>query len=120
MPLRSNVVSICPWFKVHPGKLSAFQALLPRLIEKTSAEAGCLFYDFTRKGDIIHCREAYLGAEGAMAHLQNVGPIIAEALTLSDIQRLEVHGSAAELEKMREPLKDMPIEWFVLEAALEK
>ena len=105
---------------VHPGKLSAFRALLPRLIESASAEAGCLDYDFTRNGDFLHCREAYLGAEAAPTHIQSVGALIQEALTLPDLQRLEAHGSASELERMQEPLKGMPIEWFVLETALKK
>ena len=120
MTPRKNVVSLYPWLKIHSGKLAEFKALLPRFIQQTSSEAGCLFYDFTLNGDVVHCREAYVGAEGALAHIQNVGALLGEALKISDIQRLQVHGSAAELAKMREPLKDLPVEWFVFEMALEK
>lgn len=120
MPPRKNVVSIHPWFRIHPGKLAEFKKLLPQFIETTSTESGCLFYDFTFNGDVMHCREAYVGAEAALAHIQSVGALIGEALKLSDIERLEVHGSDTELAKMKGPLKDLPVAWFVLELALEK
>ena len=68
----------------------------------------------------MHCREAYVGAESALAHIQSVGALIGEALKISDIQRLEIHGSATELAKMKAPLKDLPAVWFDLELALEK
>ena len=68
----------------------------------------------------MFCREAYVGAEGALAHLDNVGSMLEAALGISDLLRLEVHGSATELDKMREPLKDLPVQWFVLETGLKK
>jgi len=64
MTPRKNVVSLYPWFKIHPGKIAEFKALLPRFIEMTAPETGCLFYDFTLSDDVLHCREAYTGAEG--------------------------------------------------------
>ena len=68
----------------------------------------------------MFCREAYAGADGALAHLDNVGSMLEAALGISDLLRLEVHGSAAELDKMREPLKDLPVQWFVLQTGLKK
>ncbi len=120
MTSRAEVVSILPWFKVHPGKLGEFKALLPRFVAQTSTEPGCLFYDFTLNGDVVHCRESYRGAGAALAHIQNVGALLGEASRIADLQRLEIHGAAAELAKMKEPLKALPVEWFVLEVALER
>lgn len=120
MTPRQRVVSLYPWFRIHPGQHEAFKALLPRFIANAAREPACLFYDFTLNGDLLHCREAYVGAEGVLAHLQNVGPLLAEAFKLADVERLELHGSAEELAKLREPLKDMPAAWFTLEAALEQ
>ena len=57
---------------------------------------------------LVHCREAYAGAAGALTHNQNIGALIGEALKISDLQRLEVHGSAVELEQMKAPLKACP------------
>ena len=38
MNYPANVVSIHPYFKVHPGQLGAFKAGLPAFIEKTRTE----------------------------------------------------------------------------------
>ena len=114
MRLPRNFVSLHPYFKVHPGKLEEFKAGLPAFREKTATEEKNLFYDFTINGDEIFCREGYDGAEALLAHLENVGALLAEALKIADLTRLEVHGPADELEKLREPLAHLNPQWFVL------
>ncbi len=99
-----NLVSIHPYFKVHAGKLEAFKALLPEFINKTAKEKRNFFYEFTANGDEVFCREAYDGAEGLLAHLDNVKAELEQALSLAALTRLEVHGPAAELDKLRGPL----------------
>jgi len=118
--MSQPAVSIHPYFKVHPGKLEAARALLPKFVEKTNSEPNCIFYQFTINGDVVFCREAYAHAEGALAHLQNVGDILAEMLKVSDLIRLELHGPEQELEKLRGPLADLKPEWFVYETGLRK
>ena len=93
----SNVVSIHPYFKIHPGKMDEFLDLCEKFAEATSTESGCLWYDFTKSGDIIHCREAYNGAECLLAHAENVNSIIGDALSISDLIRLEIHASADDI-----------------------
>jgi len=113
-----NTVSIHPYFKVHPGKLDAFKKLRPEFVKKTATEPKCLYYDFTISGDEVFCREAYDGAEGLLAHLDNVGALLGEALKLSTVTRVEVHGPAAELEKLKGPLADLKPAWFVYECGI--
>src|ERR1022692_2873976 len=98
MSLPSNFVSIHPYFKAHPGKLPAIKAAFPAFIEKTASEAKNLFYGFTINSDEIFCREGYAGAEGVLAHLENVGALLAE-----------------ELDKLKEPLAHLKPAWFVAE-----
>src|SRR5256885_2773521 len=102
--MNSNFVSLHPYFKVHPGKLEAVKAGFPRFVEKTATEKDCLFYGFTVSGDEVLCREAYESAEGVLAHLENIGGLLAEVLTMADLPRVEVHRPAAELEKIKKPL----------------
>jgi quinol monooxygenase YgiN len=109
----SNFVSLHPYFKVHPGKLEALKAAFPAFVEKTMGEEKNLFYGFTINGDEIFCREGYADAEGLLAHLDNVGALLAEALKIADLTRLEVHGPAAELEKLKKPLAHLNPVWFV-------
>jgi hypothetical protein len=112
MSTHANVVSIHPYFKIHPGKLEAFKAALPAFLEKTKAETKNLYYDFTMSGDVVFCREAYLGADGLLEHLANVDALLGPLLTMADIQRVEVHGPAGELEKLKGPLGSLNPTWF--------
>lgn len=114
----SHAVSLHPYFKVREGNLEAFTALMPDFVEKTSTEPACLYYDFTRNGDMAFCREAYIGAEGVLAHLGNVGELLGKFLELADLARLEVHGPAAEIDKLRAPLADLNPDFFIRETGL--
>jgi hypothetical protein len=39
---------------------------------------------------------------------------------MADLIRLEVHGTAAELEKLKEPLAHLNPAWFAIECSLER
>jgi quinol monooxygenase YgiN len=115
MKALSGFVSLHPYFRVHAGKIEAFKAGFPAFMAKTASEEKNLFYAFTVNGDEVFCREGYADAEGLLAHLENVGALLAEALKIADLTRLEVHGPAAELDKLRGPLAHLKPEWFVAE-----
>ena len=120
MSALSNFVSLHPYFKVHPGKLETVKAGFPRFVEKTATEKKNLFYGFTISGDEIFCREGYTDAEGVLAHLDNVGALLTEMLTVADLTRLEVHGPAAELSKLKEPLAHLNPAWFTIQCSVKK
>jgi len=113
-----SAVSIHPYFKVHPGQLAAAKALLPRFVAQTQTEDRVVCYEFTVCEDEVFCREAYQNAEAALAHLANVGPLLEQFLKISDLVRLEIHGPAAELEKLKGPLAAYKPKWFVYECGL--
>ena len=115
MNALSNFVSLHPYFKVHPGKLEAFKAALPAFVEKTTSEEKNLFYGFTLNDDEVFCREGYTDAEGILAHLDNVGAMLADAMKIADLARVELHGPAKELDKLRGPLAHLNPVWFVTE-----
>lgn len=116
----AKVVSIHPYFKAKPGKLAEAKAVLARFVAQTQQETANLYYDFTINGDVIFCREAYVGAEGLEAHLGNVGAILAEFTQLVEVQRLEVHGAAPELEKLKPALTALNPEYFVFETGVTR
>ena len=118
--MNHTAVSLHPYFKVRAGQLAVAKALLPRFVEQTRSEPGCLHYGFTIDGDTVFCREAYRDAEAALAHLQNVGALLAEMLQHAELVRLELHGPAAELEKLAAPLADLKPAGFVCECGLER
>jgi len=115
MSVQDKCCTIVPYFRVSNGNLGAFRNLCERFVAKTSEETACLYYGFSFDGDQAHCREGYQHAEALLAHLQNVGPLIDEALKIAEIARLEVHGPEEEVAKLREPLAHLKPQFFVLE-----
>ena len=112
---QDQCCTIVPYFKVHQGHLEAFRSLCQRFVEQTSREPKCLYYGFSFEGDQVYCREGYVDAEGLLTHLDNVGPLLEEALQIADIARLEVHGPESQLVQLRGPLADLNPRFFVLE-----
>ena len=109
---HSNVVSIHPYFKIHEGKLDEVKALLPEFVAKVENEEKALYCNFTLHDHELFCREGYVGAEGALAHIENVGPELDKLLELVEISRIEMHGPAAELEKLKEPFAALNPTWW--------
>jgi quinol monooxygenase YgiN len=92
MSIPSKFVSLHPYFKLHPAKIDAVTAMLPRFVEKTASEKENFFYGFSVNGDEVFFREAYESANGLLAHLDNVGALLEEMLKMADLTRVEVHG----------------------------
>ena len=112
--------TLVPYFKVHEGQMDSFKQGCEAFVEKTLNEPGCLFYAFSFDGDEAHCREGYADADAVLAHLENIGALFSEALTRSEITRLEVHGPASELDKLREPLGAMNPQFFTIEMGFRR
>jgi hypothetical protein len=113
-------VSLHPYFKVHAGKLDAAKVLLREFVTKTATEKKVIYYEFTIDGDEVFCREAYAGADGVQAHLTNVGAVLDQMLAISTLTRLEVHGPAAELAKLKGPLGGLKPRWFTYECGVRR
>jgi quinol monooxygenase YgiN len=110
----SKFVSLHPYFKVPSNKMPYLKAILPEFAAKTRNETANLFYEFTINGDQVFCREGYVDAEALLAHLDNVSAMLVQALTMAELVRIEVHGPAAELAKLKEPLAHLKPSWFEL------
>ena len=82
MPTDDHCVTIVPYFEITEGATDEVKAELAKFVEKTSAEPKCLFYGYSFHGNRAHCREGYADAEGALAHLANIGEML-EALLAS-------------------------------------
>jgi hypothetical protein len=117
MAASDKCVSISPFFVIKDGQLDNVRAALPKFVEKTKSEDGCLYYGFSIHGDRLHCREGYRDAAGALAHLENVGAMLGEFLEsgMVDLAELQIHGPEEELAKLREPLKGFNPDYWVLE-----
>jgi len=115
MATQDTCCTIVPYFKVPTENLSTFKEICKEFVEKTSNEPKCLYYGFSFNQNQAYCREGYKDAEGLLTHLENVGPLLEEALKIAELTRLEVHGPEEELEKLRQPLANLKPHFFVLE-----
>jgi hypothetical protein len=112
--------TLVPYFEVEDGQLDAFKALTQRLVAKARTEAGCMHYAFSFSGNLAHCREGYVDAAAVLAHRENVGELIGQALKIAKIVRFEVHAPAAEIDKLRGPMASRNPQFFVLEEGIRR
>ena len=118
MSILDNAVSLHPYFKIQEGQMEACKSFLSQFCEKVANEELCLYYTFTFNDDVLYCREAYQDADGVQAHLENCDALIGEFLKIADLTRIEVHGPAEELEKLKPALADLNPEYFVCECGI--
>lgn len=113
----TKCVSLHPYFQIKPGKMDAVKAFFEMFVPLCEKETDCLYLGFTVSEDgVLFCREAYNGAAGVFAHLENAGEAIGQLLESADLLKLEVHGPADELDKLKEALAGMNPTYFTLEA----
>ena len=115
MSVKDTCVTLVPYFEVDQGQLAAFKKLCDKFIDLTSTEEKCVHYGFSFCNHEAHCREGYTDADGVLKHLENVDAPLKAALEIAKLIRLEVHGPAEELDKLREPLAALDPKYYVLE-----
>ncbi|MDH3693413.1 MAG: hypothetical protein OER96_02445 [Gammaproteobacteria bacterium] len=115
MATNDTGVTIHPYFEIHDGKVDEFKAICGTFISLTKNEEKCHYYGFSFDGNNAHCREGYADADGLLKHLENVDAPLKQALGISNLSRLEIHGPEAELAKLREPLAALNPQFYVLE-----
>ena len=120
MTTEDKCCTIVPYFKIHNGKISEFKAICERFVEQTKSESGCLYYGWCFDGEQAHCREGYRDAAATIAHMENVGHLVAEATKIADVLRFEVHGPEGELAKLRAPFADVKPQYFTLECGFRR
>jgi hypothetical protein len=118
MSTHDQAVSIHPYFKIQEGQMEACKSFLAQFNEKVTGEDGCLYYNFTFMDDVMCCREAYKDADAVQAHLDNCGALLGEFLKIADVIRIEVHGPAEELEKLKATFADLKPDYFVYECGI--
>lgn len=118
--LRDTGVSFSPYFEIPPERMDEFRALVDEFVAATGNEPGCLYYGFCYNNHQALCREGYADGDAFLAHLDNVGELFARAQQIATVTRMEMHGPAAELDKLRKPLADLDIVWFTQDCGFRR
>jgi len=120
MALTDNLCTLVPYFTVQDGKLEEFKAIGEQLVERTQNESDVIFYGFSFNGQQAFCREGYSGADGILAHLENVDALLKQALAIASLDKLEVHAPAGEIAKLQDPLKGLGPTYFTMETGFRR
>ena len=115
MEYQDKVCSTSPYFEIPERNLERFKKYCERYIKETAKEPKCLFYGFSFNGNVAHCRESFLDADGVLEHMKNVMKLNIETINMAKIVRFEVHGPKDEIDKLREPLAFLKPTFFELE-----
>lgn len=91
-------IQITAKFKIQTGKLETFKKIAAECVVKVKAnEKDALQYDLfinPEQTEIV-VRETYTDSNAVLAHLQNVGELLGQLLTMSDFEG-EIYGNMSE------------------------
>lgn len=119
MSTFDNSVSINPYFKIADENMAAAKGFLAQFCDLVAKnEPGCLYYNFTFKGNEMCCREAYKDADAVKAHLANCGAPLGEFLKIAEVLRMEVHGPSDQLDQLKEAFAAFDPEYYVSECGI--
>jgi hypothetical protein len=119
--LEDNTCTLAPYFKLKNA--AKFKEIWQGDYANFAHKDDCVHYAFTFTEDDsrAHCREAYPDAEKLLQHIGDVGAVFHPNEggclhpEVAELERLEIHGPAAELEKLKEPLKELPVTYYTCE-----
>jgi len=122
-PLEDGTVTLAPYFKLKD--VAKFKELWKADYENFGHKEDCVHYAFTfTDNSRAHCREAYKSGEAVIQHIMDVGKVFNSEVggcihpDVADLEKLELHGPALELEKVKkwnEEGPKIPFQYFVTE-----
>jgi len=119
MSTFDSAISIHPYFQITDENMEAAKGFLAQFCDLVGKnEKGCLYYNFTFKGNELFCREAYRDTAAVMAHFENCGAALGEFMKVAELSRIEVHGPAAELEQLKEAFAEMNPDYYISECGI--
>jgi len=113
--LTDMAVTLSPYFKIKD--VDNFKSIWQEDYKNFAHKEDCVHYAFCFTDDNrAHCREAYPNAEKVLQHLADVDkPLKAVLDGPAELERLEVHGPKAEVDKLRDALSPLGCLFYVTE-----
>merc|ERR1711998_521568 len=92
---------------------------MAEFVEATKTETGCIYYGWSRTGDKLFCREAYVDAAGVLAHLDNVGALVGKLLeSAATLDGIELHGPAEALDKCKANMDGFGTTYWAIDSGI--
>jgi len=115
--LTDGAITLAPYFKLKDAE--AFKQIWKADYAAFKNKDDCVHYAFcfTDDNTRAHCREAYTDAKAVLQHLANVAEPLKSVLNpeVAELERLEVHGPKAEIDKLIEPLTPLGCVFYTAE-----
>ena len=111
-----SVVTLIAYFNIGPGNADRFRANCQEMVALRTREPGHLASAYSFDGDAAATsREDYENADAVKRHME-VGQHIYESTRgLVSVTGVEIHGPAAELDKLRDLFGDLSPRFYVTE-----
>lgn len=116
---EDKTVAFMPYFAIKDAE--KFFEVCNRCIEQVRSESLCLGYGFSVSAgpheNMAFCREAFLNAEGVIAHLHNIEVLFKEGLCkYGELLSLQIHGPKDQLDILREEpiIQELRAEFYEL------
>merc|ERR1712178_564496 len=114
---KYTLMTIQPTFTVSDW--AAAEPIMAEFVEATKKETGCIYYGWStdKSNNKLFCREAYIDAAAALAHLENIGALVGKLLeSAATLDQIELHGPAAEVEKCKEKMDGFGTKYFAIDS----
>merc|ERR1712146_116825 len=114
---KYTLMTIQPTFTVSDW--AAAEPIMAEFVEATKKETGCIYYGWStdESNNKLFCREAYIDAAAALAHLENIGALVGKLLeSAATLDQIELHGPAAEVEKCKEKMDGFGTKYYAIDS----
>mmetsp|Transcript_33814 Transcript_33814/g.110556 ORF Transcript_33814/g.110556 Transcript_33814/m.110556 type:complete len:131 (-) Transcript_33814:468-860(-) len=114
-----SLCTIHPYFTILDE--AEARDVIDEFVARSRTEAGCVHYGWTKVGDKLFCREGYTDGDAVLAHLGNVGSCIGKLLARPcKLDRIEFHGPAVELEKLKETAANLGAALYAHDSGVQR
>lgn len=102
---HNTMYAVVDWDAVKP--------LMQVMLNRSAAEGGCAHFGWSKSGGKLFSHEAYADGGALAAHLESAKVCQAMLLEFAALEKEEIHGPAAELERAVDAAEDSDAAFFV-------
>lgn len=118
MSTFDNAITIHPYFKIKEGQMEACKSFLTQFCEKVASEGGASTTTSLSRRMCCSAERPIETPPRCSRIWKTAVRLLGEFGKITEVMRVEVHGPAAELEKLKAGLAGLNPEYFVCECGI--